>query len=500
VKLNNSKNYKANVSLNELDAELARREHLLFIEHCWQKLDTFHKGIHTIDVCNRIDKAFEQFDNGQSVFLIIKIPFRHGKTDIISRYLPPHYLGRYPDNEILISTYGADFANEISRASRNIIKSDKYAEVYPYIQISTESASVQNWGINNRLGSTHWVGVGGSITGKGYQLGIIDDFLKNREDAESQTIREKQWQWFTDVFLTRRAPVSITIILATPWHTDDIMGRIAQEMKNNKGFPKFEEIVYPAFDKKYPSGTLFPARFDKIWYDQQKATLGTYGTAGLLQCSPVLRGGNLLKTDNIKVIDPDTLPFLANLKWVRGWDLASSEKQLLKGDPDYTVGCLLAVQYNEKGAPVLYVKHIKRCQEEAPKRNRIIRQCAEMDGGGVKIGVEVVAGYKDTYTIMKDILMGISSVKEITVSRDKLSRASVLEPIFEAGNVVLFRGDWNYSFIEECGQFPSGKHDDQVDGLLCAYEMVRKGGGSFKDIQEVKTDVSITSGLMSKEF
>jgi predicted phage terminase large subunit-like protein len=483
----------------EAPRELARRRHIDFIDYTWQKLDTFYKGIHTKAICDVIDNSFERYDNGESVFLIIKVPFRHGKTDIVSRYLPPHYLGRYPDNEVLIATYGADFANEISRASRNILKSDKYKEIYPDIEISAESASVQNWAVKDKMGSTHWVGVGGSITGKGYSLGIIDDFLKNREDAESQLIREKQWAWFTDVFLTRRAPVSITIILATPWHADDIMGRIKQEMIINPNFPKFEEIVYPAFSSEYDTGYLFPERFDSTWYEQQKATLGTYGTASLLQCSPVLRGGNLLKTDNIKIINPEDIPFLANLRWFRGWDLASSEKQLLKQDPDFTAGCLLAIHY-ENNVPHLYIKHLRRIQAEAPERNRIIRQCAEMDGPAVKIGIESVAGYKDTFTIMKDILKGISTVSEITVSKDKMARATALEPIFEAGNVFLFRGNWNYDFIEECSQFPSGKHDDQVDAMVCAYEMARTPNGTFKDIPEKTKFKPTTAGLLNKQF
>jgi predicted phage terminase large subunit-like protein len=493
-----SKSFNQNVSLSKVNQELARRRHLDFIDYCWQKIDPFLRGLHTETICERIDKAFEQFDSGESVFLIIKVPFRHGKTDIVSRYLPPHYLGRYPDNEVLISTYGADFANEISRASRNILKSDKYQEIYPDTNISMESASVQNWGIKDRMGSTHWVGVGGSITGKGYQLGIIDDFLKNREDAESQTIREKQWQWFTDVFLTRRAPVSITIILATPWHCDDIMGRIEKEMQNNDDFPRFETIKFPAFSDDYDTGVLFPQRFNNTWYNQQKATLGSYGTASLLQCNPVLRGGNLLKTDGIDIVEQADLPFYTNLRWFRGWDLASSEKQLLKQDPDYTVGCLLALHYIDK-IPHLYIRNIKRIRAEAPERNRLIVQTAKIDGPAVKIGVESVAGYKDTYTIIKEILKGVSSVSEINVSKDKLSRATALEPIFEAGNVHLFRGDWNHAFIEECSQFPSGAHDDQVDGMVCAYEMAKKGSSTFSDIPE-PTFKPEMAGLMNKQF
>jgi predicted phage terminase large subunit-like protein len=490
---------KPKENLNDVFDSMARDYHLDFIEHCWMKSDKFLTGIHTKDICERIDNAFRLFDEGISSFLIIKCPFRHGKSDIISRYLPPHYLGQYPDNEILVATYGADLVSSLSRYSRNIFRSDKFKELYPNLQISTESASVQDWSVKDYLGETHWSSVGGSATGKGYHLGIIDDYLKNREDAESQTIREKQWDWVTNVFLTRRAPVSITIILATPWHCDDIIGRIEKEMKENEKFPKFDIVEYPAFSDNYPTGTLFPERFDELWYEQQKATLGSYGTASLLQCNPILRGGNLLKTDGIKITTMEEIPFWANLRWFRGWDLASTEKQLLKQDPDYTVGCLLAVHY-VNNVPHLYIRDVRRLQKEAPERNRVIVQCAKMDGPTVKIGIESVAGYKDTYTIMKDILSGVSSVREITASKDKIVRAGPLEPIFEAGNVHLIKGNWNYSFIEECSQFPSGSHDDQVDAMVCAYEMGKKATSSFSAIKEPVVNKPITAGLKNKEF
>lgn len=477
---------------------LAKRHHIQFIDYCWIKRNNpFLKGPHTKVICETIDESFNRFDNGESVFYIIQCPFRHGKTDIISRYLPPHFLGKYPDNEILVATYGANLAGDISRQSRNIIKTDKFRQLYTGINISKESASVENWALDKHAGMTHWTGVGGASTGKGYHLGIIDDYLKNREDAESQTIREKQWEWFTDVFLTRRAPVSITIILATPWHVDDIAGRIKKKMEDDPDFPKFNVIKFPAFSDDYPTGTLFPDRFDRTWYDQQKASLGTYGTASLLQCEPIVKGGNLLKTGGIKIIDPASFPFLSNLKWVRAWDLASTEKQLLKSDPDYTAGCLMAMNF-VGGIPHIYIKNIRRLRQEAPERNRIICQCADMDGPSVRIGIESVAGFKDTYTTMKDILNGKAVVQEINVSKDKITRAGPLEPIFEAGNVYLFKGEWNYDFIEECSQFPGGTHDDQVDALICGYEMQKISKVQFNEI--VTENKPITHGLMDRQF
>jgi predicted phage terminase large subunit-like protein len=471
----------ANDFLNiDIGAEISKKSHLKFIEYCWQKSSSFIIGYHTRKICDEIDNVINEYDRGKSCFLIIKVPFRHGKSDIISRYLPPHFLGRFPESEVLVATYGQDLSNDLSRFSRSIIQSDQYKKIYPEIKLSPHSYSIQNWKLDNLKGSTHWVGVGGGITGRGYHLGIIDDYLKNREDAESQLIRDKQWAWFTDVFMTRAAPVSITVILATPWHVDDLIGRIEKEMGENKDFPDFKIITLPAISENYKNKYLFLERFSELWYKQKMAVLGSYGIASLLQCNPVLRGGNLLKTDNIKILSQEEFP--KDLNFVRGWDLASSEKQRLKKDPDYTAGVLATVILEKKEdidikIPKLYIKHVTRMRAEAPKRNKKIIQTVKLDisHNCFRMGVETVAGYKDTHTIMKDILSGIIHVENINVSRDKLSRASALEPIFEAGNVYLLEGEWNQMFIDECAAFPNGDHDDMVDALICCWEMLKGG-------------------------
>jgi len=477
----------------DLDIEIAKKSHLDFIDYTWQRKENFIIGNHTKVICSEIDEAIKLYRQGISPFLIIMVPPRHGKTDIISRYLPPHFLGEFPESEILVATYGQDLSNEISVFSRDLICSPEYKKIYPGIELNPNNKSIQNWKLDNGIGGTHWVGVGGGSTGRGYHLGIIDDYMKDRQNAESETIREKQWYWFTNVFMTRSAPVSITIILATPWHVDDIIGRIKKEMKKNKNFPQFKIITMGYKSDDYEGGYLFLKRFSATWYKQKEAALGTYGVASLLQCNPVLRGGNMLKTDKIKIIDESELP--ENLKWVRGWDLASSKKERVKSDPDYTVGVQMAIVWIKQSEvdikiPHIYIKDVVRLREEAPARNRIIIQTTKMDGPTVKVGIETVAGYKDAYTIMKDVLQGVALVRNINVSSDKVSRASALEPIFEAGNVYLVKGEWNKKFIMEVGAFPSGKHDDQVDGLIAGYEMQKSGPVSSETVSSSKSEVT----------
>ena len=465
----------------DIKSERAKKHHLNFIQECWQKTDHLIVGEHTRFICNRIDKAIEDYRQGISSRIIIEVPVRHGKSDMVSRYLPPHYLGEFPENEVLVCSYGQTLANSFSRFARKIIKSDKYTKMYPGVRLSPEKSSVENWELDGHNGSTNWAGVGGGITGKGFDLGIIDDFLKDRKEAESQIVRESQWEWFTDVFFTRAAPISITLILATPWHVDDIVGRIESRMNKNSDsydpeFPAFEIFKFPAKDEKYKGGFLFLERFPAEWYKTRFVLLGTYGAAGLLMCSPTTKGGNLFKTDKVQFIDESELP--KDLIFNRGWDLASTEKELIKPEPDFTAGVLSAVKYVLKEGmsqkvPTIYIKHVKRLQAEAPERDRTIKQIADLDGDTVRIGIESVAGYKDTWANIRESLKGLRIVEKIDVAKDKIVRSAPLEPIFEAGNVYLVKGEWNQAFLDEIESFPSGKNDDQVDGLLCSYEMGR---------------------------
>lgn len=465
-------------TLDELNAEMARRHHLDFMQYVWQKsAEPFIVGRHTRKICEMIDEAFVKFERGESTFLVIEVPFRHGKSDVISRNGPPHFLGRFPDQEVMLATYGDELANDLSRFARRIMGSPQYAKLYSKVKIAKDSSAADRWGIESHTGGMYAVGFGGAMTGRGYGFGIVDDYLKNRAQAESSTIRDKVWESFTQDFMTRRAPTSVTIILATPWHVDDLIGRIRREMASNPSFPRFEFVKFPAFSEEYPEGVLFPERFSHAWYESQKAVLGDYGFRALMQLDPRQKFGLLLKTDKIVVHDSIS-EFPQDLRAARFWDLASTVKDRLSPNPHWTAGVKGGLQMVAKAdadgvrVPHLWVIDVKRCREEAPERDRLICKTARDDGPTIAVGVESVAGYKDTYAHVRETLRGLSIVSPVVPAGDKLVRASPLEPIFEAGNVHLLRGDWNDAFIGELADFPNGEYDDQVDALSGLYAML----------------------------
>lgn len=400
-------------------------------------------------------------------------------SEIISRKLPAHFLGLFPDGKVLMTGHTASLAVGYSKESRNLLMTDRYHDLFPNTELNPFDSSASHWKVSGRNGEVFACGLGGSMAGQGYTLGIVDDYCRNREAAESPGQREKMWGSFTNDFLTRRAPRSITIITATPWHVDDIIGRIKKSMQDDPFFPKFEFVVIPAFSDEYDQGILFPERFNRGWYEEQKAALGSYGTASLLQCNPVQQGGNVLQIDNVKRVPLDKFP---DIPYARIWDLAHTEKQRNSPDPDYTSGTLLAFR-RKPGAPrlwELWIKDVKRFRYDAPKRDNQILNITIQDGPYVKVAIERSIDSRDAFQHLQKLLLGQRVVSPIPIRSDKVVRASALEPLFEDGDVYIPEGvTWHQAWQEELSEFPNGRHDDMVDNLSAGYLYFVKAPGTI---------------------
>jgi len=454
--------------------------HLDFINYTWQnKSDPFVIGVHTRAICDIIDKAIEKYRQGQSSYYIIKVPFRHGKSEIISRKLPAHYLGLFPDGKVLVVGHTASLSVGYNKESRDLMKTAEYNRLFPNVSVNPNDSSASHWKIFDHQGESFACGLGGAMAGQGYTLGLLDDYCRNRLDAESTKERENMWLSFTNDFMTRKAPVSITIILATPWHVDDIIGRVEKKMREDNTFPRFEVVTFPAFSDDYPSGMLFPERFNKEWYDEQRSTLGEYGSASLLQMNPITRGGNLIDISNVQRHQNPEKEYPENLRWYRIWDLAHTAKERNKPDPDYTSGTLLAFRLKPGTREwELWIKDIVRVRLNAPERDNLIRHTAEIDGAYVKIGVEDTIDSKDAFATLRKVFEGRRVVMSARGKGDKVMRATPLEPIFKAGNVhVPANAPWLKAWVDELAAFPSGAHDDMVDNLSAGYSVCTKAPG-----------------------
>jgi hypothetical protein len=457
----------------ERDRRTARKSHLAFMRKCWRGMSPFTVGFHTRKICERIDKAIADYREGRSTFLLINVHPRAGKSQIVSTHLGPHFLGEFPKAEVMQVSFAADKAVEFSAEARRIVESPAYRELYPLVRLSDDTNRKDHY-LTSAGGGLMATGLQGHLTGSGYVLGILDDYCSGRAEAESKVQRDSAWKAFTDDFMTRAAPVSIVIVLATQWHQDDISGRIKKAMEEDPLFPRFELLTFPARaedykgEGQYPTEYLFEERYPKQWYETQYAILGKYSAAALFDCNPLPRTGGRFNVGNI-----EWLTEVPEKRWARVWDLAHTAKQRAGDDPDYTSGTKLCFE-RRPGDPVphLWVAGVSRFRDDAAKRDGQIKATVTADGPTVRQGVEVSLDAKDAFYYLRNALPQISWSPIQCKRGDKGTRATPLEPIFEAPNHVhVVRCPWNDAWIDELMRFDGlGKeHDDQVDNLSAGY-------------------------------
>ncbi len=459
---------------NQLNLSRARTNLLDFIKHVWWYPDDLVIGRHTQAIADRLTKAVEDFREGKSTYLLIQVPYRHGKSDLVSRALPTWFAGALQDREpnVIASAYGAGLSEGFSKDCKRIIRSERYAEVFPSISIERGSDNISEWAIEESTGRMNFVGLGGSVTGKGAHLLNIDDYCKNREQARSLTIRDKVWDAFRIDLMSRLAPTHVVNITATPWHIDDLAGRLVNEMAENPDFPRFEILRFPA---RNDDGTfLFPELYSDEWYRNQYALQGSLAGANL-DCDPTTEGGNRFNVSGIQI--HNSLDDFPEGRYVRAIDLASTAKERGKRDPDYTVA-MLGLGRKVGGVPEIWIKDAPHIQADAPRRDAMLDALADTDDSGISWALEAFGGYKDTYTLFRSKLRGKRIVRASRLSGDKEVKAAPLESIFDAGNIHILRAPWNDLFIKQFTEFPDGGHDDFVDTTAIIYhETIGKGGG-----------------------
>jgi len=461
-------------AMEELAKRRARAELLAFMRWCWWMPHEFVVGRHTRAICERLTRAVDDWQRGVSTHLLIAVPYRHGKTDIVSRAFPPFFLGRCStwNPDIIMSSYGDGLVKAISRAAKQIVVSPRYQLLFPGVLPARGNNRAGEWGIEGSAGIVTAHGLHSSLTGRGGHLLILDDYCKNLAEARSETYRNATWEAFKNFYTRTNAPASIVIVCATPWHVDDVRGRILREMKEDPAFPRFEELTFPARNPGHWD-YLFPEFRKPKWYDEQRAVLGKRAPA-LLDCDPVPDGGE--RFDVSRVVYHDTLDGWPKAREVRFWDLASSMKQRDKDDPDWTWGIrghLATTGYGDAKVQHLWISHMVACRSEAPQRDAMICRVARQDGPGVAQHIEAFGAYKDAYTTLKNLLSGSSVVHKSHPPGDKSVRAAPLEVIFDAGNVHVLRQNttpdiidmWRNQFLA----FPGGKHDDAVDATSGLY-------------------------------
>lgn len=391
-------------------------------------------------------EKMEQIIAGQCKRLIIEMPPRHGKSNTVSETFPSYYIGKFPDRKVIITSKDEGLAMRFGRL--NLIKVKEYGSRLWGIEPSKAQASKTLWGIEQRLGTVLSAPIMGGITGNGAHLMIIDDPVKNREQADSIAQREKLWSEWQDTLSTRLEKDAAVIVIMTRWHEDDLAGRLIAQ-------GGWEVLRLPALAEdgdmlgREPDEPLCPELgFDRQWAENKRKEVGSRTWNALYQQRPTGAEGGIFKREWFKRYDrlPDVID-----EWTQSWDLTFKDSKT----SDYVVGGVwarsganhyLVGMIRERLDFVNTIKAIRRLTDSYPQATlKLIEEKAN--------GAAVISALRNS----------IGGIVPIVPKESKEARASAVTPLFESGNVHLPLGELGDTVIEELSGFPTAAHDDIVD-------------------------------------
>ena len=480
------------------------------------------------DICRRLERFSRDVAEGKSPRLMLLMPPRHGKSELVSRNFPAWHLGQHPDHEFIACSYNLSLAMDFSRKVKQIIQDPLYENIFD-TRLDPNNQSTESWGVQGQRGGYVAAGIGGPITGKGAHCLVIDDPIKNAEEADSADTREKIWEWYLSTAYSRLAPGGGVLIIQTWWHDDDLAGRLQTMMKeghDDQYVDQYEVIKYPAMAEadewlnhdtdlieyvphsedmaaevnakgevtaikdsrlkahrraldaeldtsnmtllRCKGEALHPDRYnlEKLNRIRSQNKGGRWWSA-LYQQNPVPADGAYFTKDQFRRSQPPQL----NKSYVyMAWDFAISEKK----QSDYTVGTVGLQDQDD----VLHVVDQVRFKSGNAFFivESILNLAAKWYSPTLILGFEDGQIWRAIEALLKKRMRERKFYPSIVVLKpitDKMARARPLQGRMQQGMVSFnTNGPWFDDLRAEMLRFPAGAHDDQVDSLAWMAQLV----------------------------
>lgn len=418
----------------------------------------FHKIM-----ARKLQDVYEAVLRGESPRLMIFMPPRHGKSEQATKKFPAWVLGKQPSFPIIVSTYSQDLSTKFGQGTRDLMNSNNYQAIFQ-TRLREDSKAKASW-MTSKNGGYEAVGVGGAITGKGFKIGIIDDPIKNDEEAESLVVRDNIHAWYSTTFYTRQEGNAAIIVIQTRWHDDDLAGRLIKaEMEAEKDgetdYDKWEIINFTAIAEKderfrKEGDPLWPAKFNGTQLNKFKKTLGPYKWSALYQQNPVDAEAQEIKATWFK---PRTLEELSRLT-TRNF-LTIDPASAMRGDSD-NIGAILNFVDRENKWNFMAFK----LRMNAPELINFMFKI-KSEYGYEKVGIEegvyqqVIKPFLDKEMRIRNIFLDVVELKH--AQQQKALRIRGLIPYYSSGTIFHVEG-FSSDLEEELLIFPKGAHDDVAD-------------------------------------
>lgn len=430
----------------QVQIELSRRSYAEYIEYV--HAGRWLKSTAGIFVANTVQQFIETKTNNAYDVLIVQEPPQHGKSMTITETLPSWYLGKYPTHRVIEASYNDDFAEKFCRKNKDKIKT--YGKKVFDIELATDRAT--EFELSNKVGGMISRGIQGGITGNPANLIIIDDPIKNRLEADSETFRKRLWEEWLNSIKTRLAARAKIIVIMTRWHEDDLVGRIikTEHAVTVINLP-CEAEANDQLGRSVGDPLMPEIGKDKKWLEDFKkgyqTTEGKRSWLALYQCRPTSEDGNLV-----------------NRKWWGRYDTLPemvttliSVDATFKDNPDND---FVAIEVWGKRDAFIYLIDLLNKRMDFTDTVRAVRAFKTKYPKAFII-IEDKANGSAIISVLRKEIPGIIAVNP---EGGKIARVNAVSPYIESGNVLLpsFQS-FTDDFINQFSEFPTGAHDDMVD-------------------------------------
>ncbi len=447
-----------------LDRRMARRSLEQFTTYTYPRyqVEPFHA---------LVAATLDRVVSGEIKRLMVFAPPQHGKSELTSVRLPAFWLGRRPDDPVIIASYGADLAESKSRQARTIVESAEFGNLFPGIATRRDSRAVNRWELAGYRGSLLAVGVGGPITGHGALLGIIDDPVQNWQAAQSEILRESNWEWYRTTFRTRIWEGGAIVLIMTRWHEDDLAGRLLREQPRQWTVLRLPALAESQKQRDtyargvgLPDGELdplgrsegeplSPGRFSVTALAELQSDVGPTAWAAEYQGTPTPAEGGIIKVAWFR-----RTPLSADkpIAVYQFWDTAfTRDKQ-----NDMSAGGTI-LEYRDRWRlddlwyGRLEFNELKKTAKELFDLRKPRAVVVESKASGIVL-------LQEWRRESRLPILGYNPDKD----GDKIARAYACQPLLAAGRVEIpVDAPWVEAFLHQCTVFPNGDHDDLVDVL-----------------------------------